>query len=791
MKQITILFSLFTLFTCKAYCQRLSAVSYTALTASKPSFLQEKIYVHTDRTFYIAGEIMWFKIYCVEASTHQLVDLSKVAYIELLDSTHKPIAQAKIPLQNGDGNGSFALPVTLASGNYQLRAYTNWMKNEEANHFFEKNITVINTQKLTVGENKEKPEAASISFYPEGGNLVSNIKSRIGFKAIDQQGKGMHCTGTLWDGNDSLLSFSDHQNGIGSFYFTPLKNHVYTANIQTENKRSFTQALPSVEENGFSMNLDRVNMNNISINIEASGIPAQPIYLIIHKNYKTVLAKETTLENDKAGFTVDTALLPSGVSTLTLFNAEKQPVCERLFYKKYPQNFALSLDADDTIYDTRKKVNIRFRTNDAAVTGTDSASLSMSVYRIDSLQNIDNNTIDSYLTFSSELEDYGNYQPGNLYESSKKDAAEMDELMLVNGWRKLNPAKASGTKQPVLSFVPEYRGHLITGNIVNNITHLPEKNMNVYLSLPGKGKQFYSALSDSLGNITWETENWYGDAKLVAQTDRQDSTCTIVINDPFSHFYSTLSTVPFILPYHHPNTLLQHSISMQASTIYIGNEMNNFAISPADSTPFFVTADKSYRLDDYSRFTTLEEVLREYIALVNVTKKKGNYHFPVYDFSGEKMFEDDPLVLVDGIPFFNLDSFIIIDPLKLKKMDVVNRRYFYGNVFFDGILNWQTYTGDANGIDIDPKAVVMDYEGLQEKREFYSPQYETGEQLNSHMPDFRNTLYWNPDIRLKGSEAKQLSFYTSDMPGKYVAVVQGVGSRGLCSATITFDVVKK
>ena len=67
---------------------------------------------------------MWFKIYDVDATTHKPLDISKVAYAEILDHEDKPVLQAKIVLKNGSGSGSFSLPFTINSGSYKFRAYT-------------------------------------------------------------------------------------------------------------------------------------------------------------------------------------------------------------------------------------------------------------------------------------------------------------------------------------------------------------------------------------------------------------------------------------------------------------------------------------------------------------------------------------------------------------------------------------------------------------------------------------------------------------------------------------------
>ena len=122
-----------------ASCQdNLNAIA-AAFSQYHQNSMKEKIFVHTDKDFYVAGEIAWFKLYAVDASSHKPLELSKVAYVELLDSANKHLLQAKIALDNAEGNGSFYLPPTINSGNYKLRAYTNWMKNFGAGYFFEKN----------------------------------------------------------------------------------------------------------------------------------------------------------------------------------------------------------------------------------------------------------------------------------------------------------------------------------------------------------------------------------------------------------------------------------------------------------------------------------------------------------------------------------------------------------------------------------------------------------------------------------------------------------------------------
>ena len=130
-----------------AQCQDNLNSIRTTFNQYNQNSIKEKIFVHSDKSFYVVGEIVWFKLYIVNASTLAPLELSKVAYVEILDSANKHLLQAKILLTNAEGNGSFYLPVNLNSGNFKFRAYTNWMKNFDAQFYFEQAITIINQNK--------------------------------------------------------------------------------------------------------------------------------------------------------------------------------------------------------------------------------------------------------------------------------------------------------------------------------------------------------------------------------------------------------------------------------------------------------------------------------------------------------------------------------------------------------------------------------------------------------------------------------------------------------------------
>ncbi len=210
-----------------------------------------------------------------------------------------------------------------------------------------------------------------------------------------------------------------------------------------------------------------------------------------------------------------------------------------------------------------------------------------------------------------------------------------------------------------------------------------------------------------------------------------------------------------------------------------------------DSTAFYGTPDKKYFLDDYTRFVTMEEVMREYVEEVRVRKQKDKFRFDVWNKPYGDFFENKPLVLFDGIPVFDVDKIIAFDPLKVKKLEVVARKYTLDSVVQTGILSYTTYQGDLAGFQLDPNALVLEYPGLQLQREFYSPVYETAAQQESRTPDFRDLLFWSPSVKTNEEGKKQVDFYTSDLPGEYIIFVQGITADGIAGSAVSRFSVRK
>ena len=131
-----------------------------------------------------------------------------------------------------------------------------------------------------------------------------------------------------------------------------------------------------------------------------------------------------------------------------------------------------------------------------------------------------------------------------------------------------------------------------------------------------------------------------------------------------------------------------------------------------------------------------------------------------------------------------------LDPLKVEEIDVVNEYYQIGVHQFDGILNFITYNGDLAGTPLPSNFIEKVYLALQTPREFYSPDYSAQINKQNRIPDFRNLLFWEPDLTIGTSGKIDLEFFTSDDSGNYKIDLQGIAQDGTpLRANLKFQVM--
>ncbi|UOQ73108.1 hypothetical protein [Hymenobacter cellulosilyticus] len=289
--------------------------------------------------------------------------------------------------------------------------------------------------------------------------------------------------------------------------------------------------------------------------------------------------------------------------------------------------------------------------------------------------------------------------------------------------------------------------------------------------------------------MQFETADWYGTRQLVAQPNpTRDSVYRVEILNPFSEQYAPGRPVRLTLSEQLAASLRRRHVQAQVQQQFASGPPVRYQLPRIDSLAFYGKPNERYMLDAYTRFKVMEEVMREYVPGVFVRLRKDGFHFLLPNANAHDALEN-PLVLLDGMPVFDTNKIMAFDPLKVQKLDVVTKRYFVGAFFYNGIVSYTTYKGDLAGFPLDTHVLLQEYEGLQGQREFYAPRYETPQQQQSRRPDFRNLLYWNPDVTIRPGASPTLTFFTSDQVGRYRIVVQGLSQSGQAGSTsATFEV---
>jgi hypothetical protein len=410
------------------------------------------------------------------------------------------------------------------------------------------------------------------------------------------------------------------------------------------------------------------------------------------------------------------------------------------------------------------------------------------VYQLDSLNAGQTPAdISSVLSLTADLkgsvEDPGYY----LRDSSQVGQEAADNLMLTHGWSRFRWSQVLAGRPPALPYPPELNGPLVRGQVLT-AAGAPAAGITAYLAAPSRAVRFYTASSNPAGMVQFEPKEVYGPRTYTLQTDwRRDSTYQLTLLSPYSaRFAATPVLAPLTLEPGLTADLTHRHVQAQLQTTYYGRYWQ-YQLPPRDTVAFYGLPPVQYRLDDYTRFKTLDEALREYVQGVYVRQRKDGVHLLMADQLHHTMFEEDPLVLLDGVPIFDINKFMGFDPLRIQRVAVFTNRYFYGGQDYPGLLSFTTYQGNLQDFPLDPRALLEEYGGVQGQREFFAPRYYTTPP--STLPDLRNLLHWQPDLTLAPGTTRELTFYTSDQAGRYRVVVQGLAADGQTgTANAVFDV---
>jgi len=731
----------------------------------------EELLVQTDRDIYIAGEQLFFKIYKLNGLTRTPGNISKVVYVELLDAFNNQVEQVKIAVDGFSGSGGFRLPDTLSTGNYLIRSYTNWMKNFSTELFSYKRVSVINPfgniNKIKLAVIDEQPD--SVLFFPESGSIVAGIESVVGYRCFKMNGDPVAVKGIVIDSNSDTLCMSQtDNNGYGKFSVKPADNGNLYLVIGKDKNEIKRFALPVVKSSGvtFSVNTGRDNdffKINIRKNLDSNDIRSK-VYIVCSPVSTAPVTTEIIPEKDTE-ILLKKNTLPPGLVMLTVTDENGLPLAKRWIYNDKTETTYYGVKFQNAVYPTRGKVKI-----DITATDTDGRSVKSDLL------------VSVVKSFSTDKNNYGNF-PGYrqlptvamLSMDCEKNNLNDYLIFYTNGDDILDSKKYANYVTP--EYLPELGGLLVTGNIKNTTTGEPMRKENIVLSLVGKSALCKFSKTDDNGYFNFVI-NERGSTEIVIQPLSLISDYYVELNNPFSESFSTHTHLPFYPDSSKMAEINSAIISMQIKNIYdpfLKNKTNPIIIDKSD---FFGEPDMEVLMSNYIELTSLKEAIKEIVPGVSIYKENDRSNIRLVNETMDKAFDTDPLVIVDGVPINDIDKILTMDLKDLEKIEVLKDRYFVSDITIEGIIHLITKEGNLSAFEFDRTTFRQEFEASQPAGKFISPDYSVDSLKNSRIPDFRNTLYWNPDIMTDSEGKASVEFYTSDESGEYTVIVEGITSDG-------------
>ena len=322
-------------------------------------------------------------------------------------------------------------------------------------------------------------------------------------------------------------------------------------------------------------------------------------------------------------------------------------------------------------------------------------------------------------------------------------------------------------------WISEYEGHIITGRIS------PDANgqqLLTNIAFLGKDIRYFMGQQNPQKEIiNFYASDIYGKQQIVTSVVSTLYDAVPYRLDLLNPFYESLpDSLPLLQIYPNEKQLLERYIGAQIQTKLDYDLTNNFNNYLKYNT---IQPDKTYNLDEYTRFETIDETILEFITRLRVARIRGNKVISAY-LEEAKQFSLRTLVLLDGIPVYNHEDILKYNPMYIKIVDIYDGRYMFSNENYECIVSFITREGDLPLFQLGEGSQLLNYECPQFPASLKIPDYSSDDIRNSRKPDFRHTLYWNPLVEFTKAQPVNLSFYTSDLCGEFKIKIEGITTDG-------------
>jgi TonB-dependent Receptor Plug Domain len=492
----------------------------------------EKVYLHLDRPYYNTADTIWFKAYTVVGQRHQLSALSGVLYCELINSKDSVITRHTLKLKTGMAWGDFILPSSIKPGSYHIRAYTNWMRNAGAEYFYNQAIRIGVPQPVLALQKRAVSARPDVQFFPEGGELVNGLRSRVAVKSLSPNGLGEDISGIITDNDgNEVAAFATQHLGMGVFALIPQAGKSYKAKITCADSSKYTIDLPKAQDEGFTLSINNSGADSVYVKVAANdkmfqGHQNSTFYLVAQSGSKVYYTAEGKLAGPVFTTLIPKTRFPSGITQFTLFSQTGEALNERVIFIQN-EDLKVTVSSLSQTYSPRQKVKIDLATKSENA-GPIAGSFSVSVIN-ESRVPVDENaesTILNNLLLTSDLK--GHIEQPNYYFNNINDEtrSNLELLMLTQGYRRFEWKKVlNNTEFPVV-YQPE-KSLELAGSI-KTLSGKPVPNGKITF-LATKENFLADTVTDVNGNFKFTNVDLSDTAKIVLRARKEHNGSNVAI----------------------------------------------------------------------------------------------------------------------------------------------------------------------------------------------------------------------------------------------------------------------
>lgn len=728
---------------------------------------QQKVYLQLDSDEYETGGTIWYKAYVLNDTEKSLEDRSKNLYVELISPTKKVFMNRLLKIENGLAHGEFPVHDTIRTGMYSIRGYTRNMKNYGKEYLFEKSIRINNPEKVYYNKDFHREakkanktnEDIDLQFFPEGGDFVASLETKVAFKAINNYGKAVDVEGRIINSHKQVVAnFKSNHKGMGTITLKPELKTKYHAEIVTDKGKKMKFDLPEVLEKGYNLNVSKKGEELdlvIKTNKTFSGDPvAKTVYVFLQNGGKIYHSSKHMFEKEEIRHKISAQNLPSGIQHITLFDGQGKPQCERLVFIEQDDELKIN---SSKVSSVQKKGKVEFEID---VDKNSNADLSLAVRKKaeTGLEFGHGQNIRNYMLLQADLRGY--IENPDYYFSKTTDAiAAMDLVMLTHGWRKFDweNVLVDSIEAPEFEVEKDLR---VTGRITKYFFDISVKEASVKMTLLNKFNDVYKDISKEKGRFEF-TGLEYSDTMdvLIEARTKWGRKNILIIPDED----------PELLPVFKPLTgFYLDSLLVKRKPEYKKykepeNEDEGFKLHGKPDQVIYFNDDPSI-----SSSMSVMDAIRGRVAGLNVGPNSASMRGVTSGVS------NSPLYLIDGMRA-SYDAVQSIPTADVERVEILKgpSAAIYGLGSAGGVI--AIYT--KHGFRYKRGEIRFKMLGYHTPKKFYSPKYD-GKNNKSEEPDLRKTIYWNPKVKLDKNGKAKIEFYHSDIAGDFEVIIEGMSNNG-------------